>query len=123
PYVQGLWDPGNDIWDPDNEIPYPDGYNFIKKYISHVHLKDGRRINGKAEGAPIGRGEVDWKGQFRALIDDGYSGFVTLETHYRPAKKFSAQELAMPKGAAFSLGGYGATKESLGLWKKLLSSI
>ncbi|MCL2478929.1 MAG: sugar phosphate isomerase/epimerase, partial [Treponema sp.] len=36
PYVQGLWDPGNDIWDPDNEIPYPDGYNFIKKYISHV---------------------------------------------------------------------------------------
>jgi hypothetical protein len=29
----------------------------------------------------------------------------------------------MPKGAAFSAGGYEATKESLELWKALLESI
>ncbi|MDR0495741.1 MAG: sugar phosphate isomerase/epimerase [Treponema sp.] len=121
--VRGLWDPGNDIWDPNGEIPYPDGYHYIKPWMAHVHMKDGVKKNGKAEGAPIGKGEVDWEGQLRALLADGYSGYISLETHYRLTQKISEELLAMPKGAAFSLGGYEATRESLDLWKTLMDKI
>jgi sugar phosphate isomerase/epimerase len=123
PRVRALWDPGNDIWDPRGEIPYPDGYSFIRPWISHIHLKDGSKRNGKPEGVPIGSGELDLEGQFRAIIADGYSGYVSLETHYRRACKISEDLLAMPKGEAFSCGGYEATDESLRLWKALLDRI
>jgi sugar phosphate isomerase/epimerase len=123
PKVRGLWDAGNDIWDPDGEIPFPDGYNFIKPYLEHVHLKDSINRDGKKEGTPIGKGQVNWEGQFRALAADGYSGYVSLETHYRHAKDIPEEQLALPKGSAFSLGGYEATKESLDSWKELLEKI
>jgi sugar phosphate isomerase/epimerase len=123
PLVRALWDPGNDIWDPLGEVPYPDGYGVIKSLMAHMHLKDGIRKDRNPEGAPVTKGDVDFEGQFRALIKDGYSGYVSLETHYRPAHKISEELLAMPKGAAFSFGGYEATDESLGLWKALLDRI
>ena len=123
PYVRGLWDPGNDIWDPNGEIPFPDGYNIIKPWIAHVHMKDGINKDGKREGVPIGTGQVDWEGQLRALIADGYSGYVSLETHYRHTQKIPEKLMAMPKGAAFSLGGYEATRESLDRWKTLMEKI
>jgi sugar phosphate isomerase/epimerase len=123
PLVRALWDPGNDIWAPLGEVPYPDGYAAVKSVMAHVHLKDGARKNGKTEGRPVTRGDVDLEGQFLALIADGYSGYVSLETHYRPAHTISEELLAMPKGAAFSYSGYEATEESLGLWKALLKRI
>jgi L-ribulose-5-phosphate 3-epimerase len=33
----------------------------------------------------MGRGVIDWAGQFRSLKNDGYSHAVTLETHWRGA--------------------------------------
>lgn len=123
PLVRILWDPGNDIWDPQGEIPYPDGYALVKPLMAHVHLKDGAKRNAKAEAVPLTRGDVDLEGQLRALIADGYSGYVSLETHYRPAHELSEDLLAMPKGAAFSYGGREATDESLALWKALLDKI
>jgi sugar phosphate isomerase/epimerase len=123
PRVRGLWDPGNDIWDPKGEIPFPDGYALIKDLTAHVHLKDGIKKNGKVEAAPIGKGEVDWAGQFRALLADDYSGYVSLETHYRKVHDIPEELIAMPKGAAFSLGGYEATRESLDLWNILMGKI
>jgi sugar phosphate isomerase/epimerase len=66
---------------------------------------------------------VDWEGQFRALIADGYSGYVTLETHYRHTAKIPEKLLAMPKGSAFSYGGNDATRESLELLMTLLKKI
>jgi sugar phosphate isomerase/epimerase len=123
PLVRALWDPGNDIWDPLGEVPYPDGYTAVRSLMAHMHLKDGARKNGKAEGRPVTKGDVDFEGQFRALIADGYPGYVSLETHYRPAHKLSGELLAIPKGAAFSYGGYEATDESLRLWKALLGRV
>ena len=89
----------------------------------HVHLKDGIKKNGKCEGVPVGKGDVDWEGQFRSLAIDGYTGYVSLETHYRKSHKISEDQMALPKGAAFSLGGYEATKESLIFWRNLLEKI
>jgi len=121
PYVKALWDPGNDIYDPDGETPYPDGYKIIKPYLVHVHLKDAvKRPDGKIDGVPIGEGQVDYMGQFKALKEDGYKGYVVLETHYRPKHEISEELMALPKGSAFSYLGYEATEECLIKWKKLM---
>jgi sugar phosphate isomerase/epimerase len=33
----------------------------------------------------MGKGIIDWVGQFRALRKDGYHGALSLETHWRGA--------------------------------------
>jgi len=123
PRVRGLWDPGNIVYDPEGEIPYPDGYNLIKDKMAHMHLKDAGIIDGKPAGVPVGTGAVDYDGQFLQLIKDGYTGYVALETHYRPAHLISKELLAMPKGSAFSHGGQEATEESLVLWKQIMDRL
>ena len=79
------WDPGNATML--GEVPYPDGYNKLPKdRIGHVHCKDSvRNADGKVVWAAMGRGQVDWVGQFRALKQQGYNHAVSLETHWRGA--------------------------------------
>lgn len=124
PLVKGLWDPGNDIFDPGGEVPFPTGYELIKPYLAHMHLKDAvRRPDGTAEAVPVGEGEVDYPGHFRALLRDGYEGYVVLETHYRPKHAMDEKLMALPKGSAFSYLGYEATEECLIKWEKLLARL
>lgn len=77
-------------WDPANaaargETPFPDGYALLpRNRIGYMHCKDiVREPDGKTEWAAMGRGIVDYVGQFRALKKDGYSGVLSLETHWR----------------------------------------
>jgi sugar phosphate isomerase/epimerase len=80
------WDPGNAQFR--DETPFPGGYAAIAKgRIGHVHCKDAaRRADGKGwEWMAMGRGVIDWGGQFRALKNDGYRHALTLETHWRGA--------------------------------------
>jgi sugar phosphate isomerase/epimerase len=80
------WDPGNAA--EHDEKPYPDGYDLLPKdRIGHCHCKDAvRRPDGKGyEWAAMGRGIIDWVGQFRALKRDGYRFAVSLETHWSGA--------------------------------------
>jgi sugar phosphate isomerase/epimerase len=84
--LQITWDPGNAQFR--GETPYPAGYAPIPKArIGHVHCKDAvRKADGSAwEWMAMGRGVIDWAGQFRALKADGYRHAVTLETHWRGA--------------------------------------
>jgi L-ribulose-5-phosphate 3-epimerase len=75
------WDPGNAA--AAGEIPYPDGYNLLPKdRIGHCHCKDAVKKGAKYEWAAMGRGVVDWAGQFKALKRDGYHFAVSLETHW-----------------------------------------
>lgn len=124
PNIRALWDPGNDIYEPDAETPYPDGYELIKPYMVHMHLKDAIRNKDKgATGVPIGKGQVDYIGQFKDLIKSNYDGYVVLETHYRPKHKIDEDLLALPKGKDFSHLGYEATKECLISWNNLLNNL
>jgi L-ribulose-5-phosphate 3-epimerase len=77
------WDPGNAT--ARGEKAYPIGYEALPKdRVRHVHCKDVVDLGGgKTDWAPMGKGVVDWLGQFRALRNDGYSGAVSLETHWR----------------------------------------
>ena len=78
------------IWDPANaaaagEIPYPYGYLAIRKHIRSIHVKDYRRNTNKDhEYVVIGDGEVDWQGQFKAIMHGVHIDYITIETQCRP---------------------------------------
>jgi len=78
-----VWDPGNAFCA--GEVPYPDGYLQVRDYMVHMHLKDGVRDGetGKVRFVAVGSGEIAYEEQFKALIEDGYNGCVSIETHYR----------------------------------------
>ena len=79
------WDPGNAAYR--GEIAFPDGFaNIPKDRIGHMHLKDvARKADGSFEWAAMGRGIIDYAGQFRAMVEAGYSGTMSLETHWKGA--------------------------------------
>lgn len=80
------WDPGNAA--ERGERPYPDGYELLPKdRIGHCHCKDAaKKSDGSSyQWAAMGRGIIDWVGQFKALKRDGYHFAVSLETHWRGA--------------------------------------
>jgi sugar phosphate isomerase/epimerase len=77
PAVRSVWDPGNAAMV--DEIPYPDGYEAIRPFISHVHVKDA---SANHNWTVVGEGTIDWLGQLKALNADGYDGYLSLETHY-----------------------------------------
>jgi len=109
--VKAIWDPGNNIWDPSGETPYPDGYRHVKDKIIHVHIKDGIRKgkDGKPECVAFGEGEVDYMGQLKALKEDGYKDYLSLETHWRPGEQLSEELVSKPGGKEFSrLGEYAS---------------
>jgi len=86
PRLQALWDPGNDYVS--GGSPYPEGYEAVRPWLAHVHVKDAvveDGATGLTRWERIGDGEVDYAGQLRALIRDGYAGVVCVETHWRPA--------------------------------------
>jgi len=78
-----VWDPGNAICA--GEVPYPDGYLQARDYMVYMHLKDAvhDKGTGKTRFVAVGSGEIDYEGQFKALNRNGYSGCVSIETHYR----------------------------------------
>ena len=122
--VKALWDPGNDIWDPTGEVPYPDGYSYVRGRVVHVHVKDGKRIGkGKCEFTPVGEGEVDYRGQIRALIEDGFRGYLSLETHWRPKKKLSEEEVLKPGGTAYSELGEEASEICMRNLKRIVEEV
>lgn len=100
-------------WDPNNagasgEHSFPDGYRKLDPArIFHVHLRDyRRRPDGKVEWAAVGEGEFDNLGQIRRLLQDGFRGTFTLETHWKS-----------PRGKAF------ASKTSLGGLLKVVERV
>lgn len=97
PNFQLNWDPGNAA--DAGEIAFPDGFQKIPKdRIGHMHCKDvARKADGTYEWAAMGRGIIDYVGQFRALVQMGYSGTMSLETHWNgagSAEESSRQSMA-----------------------------
>ncbi len=102
------WDPGNAAYR--GEIAFPDGFaNIPTERIGHMHCKDVvRKADGTFEWAAMGRGIIDYVGQFRAMVQAGYSGTMSLETHWRSAG--SAEESSRQSFAGMKelLGKAGA---------------
>ncbi|MEP6536959.1 MAG: sugar phosphate isomerase/epimerase family protein [Bryobacteraceae bacterium] len=81
PNLKLVWDPANALVG--GETPFPYGYGLLPKdRIVHVHAKDCHMEGHKPVWGPLGTRSVDWKGQIAALLADGYSGYLSLETHW-----------------------------------------
>lgn len=79
--LQVVWDPANAFVS--GEEPFPGGYQVLEsKRIAHIHAKDCTLEGHKPVWCALGDGDIDWKGQFAALKEDGYSGYIHLETHW-----------------------------------------
>ena len=85
PSLKLNWDPGNAA--ARGETPFPNGYGLLPKArIGYMHCKDVvRKPDGTTGWEAMGRGVIDYVGQFRALAKDGYKGTLSLETHWRGA--------------------------------------
>ena len=108
PNLQLNWDPGNAAYR--GEIAFPDGFQKIpKERIGHVHCKDAvRKADGTYEWAAMGRGIIDYLGQFRALMQAGYRGTMSLETHWRGAGSAEESSRQSFTGMKELLGKAGA---------------
>ena len=76
-------------WDPCNvyamgEQPFPAAWNQLDhSRISHIHLKDA----AGSDWQPIGKGKIDFAGQFRALKQINYAGTLSVETRYQDSRR------------------------------------
>lgn len=72
------WDPGNSAR-AGSTCPFPEEYEQLRDLVTHVHLKNFDPERG--QWSLVDTGLVDWPGQLTALRNDGYEGFVVIETH------------------------------------------
>ena len=101
------WDPGNAAMD--GEVPFPDGYELLPKdRIGLCHCKDVATNGSNREWAQVGKGTIDWAGQFAALMRDGYCGVISLETHWRGAGSPEASSVKSWEGMKAALRKAGA---------------
>lgn len=81
PYLGVNWDPGNSF--EAGEIPFPDGYQSVRGHVKHVHFKDiVLTADGKFQYSI--NGQIDWASQIKALSDDGYDEYISVEPHLQP---------------------------------------
>lgn len=81
PNLKIVWDPANALVA--GEDPFPAGYSALPPgRIAHVHAKDCHLQGDTPVWGPLGTRRVRWKDQIAALLSDGYSGFISLETHW-----------------------------------------
>jgi sugar phosphate isomerase/epimerase len=81
PNLMLVWDPANALVS--GETPFPAGYGLLPKdRVIHVHAKDCHMDGHKPVWGPVGTRDVDWKGQVAGLWNDGYRGWLSLETHW-----------------------------------------
>ena len=123
PCIKVLWDAGNDIYAPVPERPYPEGYQYVRPHIAHVHLKDAVKNGDSVESVKVGTGQVGWEEQLAALKEDGYSGYISLETHYRKGSRISEDLMRQPGGTDFSVCGREASEECLGALQEILKKL
>ena len=120
PRVRAIFDPGNCLYDPLGETPYPDGYEAIRPFFAHVHIKDAVRAVPESYCVKVGTGQVGYPALLRRLAADGYAGWLSMETHYRLDSHLTEEQMRLPGGAGFSAGGAAATAESVAALKDIL---
>ncbi|MFB7889405.1 sugar phosphate isomerase/epimerase family protein [Cellulosimicrobium cellulans] len=95
-------------WDSANFVqvgvrPFTDGYALLRPYLEYVQVKDALAATGAV--VPAGRGDGQVPETVRALRDDGFDGFFSLEPHLSEAHSlggFSGPELFTEAWEAFT---------------------
>jgi len=95
-------------WDPANFVqvgvrPFSEGYELLRPYVEYVQIKDAHASDGSVVVAGAGDGEIIET--VRALRDDGFDGFFSLEPHLglvHSSGGFSGAELFTRAWRAFT---------------------
>ncbi|WNB87669.1 hypothetical protein [Cellulomonas sp. ATA003] len=64
-------------------MPFPDAYTLLRPYTDYIQIKDAVLATGEVVAAGEGDGRL--RETVRALADDGYEGFVSMEPHLASA--------------------------------------
>ncbi|MDT5037172.1 MAG: hypothetical protein QOE03_2357 [Micromonosporaceae bacterium] len=101
PHLRLAWDPANFVQV--GVRPYTDGYAILRPHVEYVQIKDALTANGTV--VPAGNGDGEVARTLRALRDDGFDGFFSLEPHLSTATVvggFSGPELFRTAWQAFT---------------------
>lgn len=81
-------DTGNFCWAGHSVAEAHRFFEELAPYTVNVHVKDGRFVDGHFEFLPAGRGEIDLRGLFTLLHEQGYLGPILSE--YEGAGDYAA---------------------------------
>lgn len=84
PALRNAFDPANYVVD--QVKPMVDAWPLLAEFTTHVHIKDAVFADGTIR--PAGEGDGDVAGLIQALLDNHYTGFLTLEPHLKYAGPF-----------------------------------
>jgi len=123
PRIGGVWDPCNILFLAGHEGDPVEEFDRVAKRVSHVHIKDARRENGKpaAHCVEVGTGDVNFESQFRKLRQIDYRGWITLETHWR-IQALGEDQTHLPAGYAFSANAEEPSRICMKRMKSFLSA-
>jgi sugar phosphate isomerase/epimerase len=78
------WDPANAFNGGEDDV-FPTGFDMARPFIRHVHFKDVR-CDPDTGTRPwtLEGGAINWQPMLAALEQDGFDGFISVETHLRP---------------------------------------
>lgn len=96
------------VWDPANFVlcdvrPFTDGFAALRPHIEYLQIKDA--VMATREIVPTGMGDGEIPETVRALRDDGFDGFFSMEPHLAHAGAgggFSGAELFGKATTAFT---------------------
>jgi sugar phosphate isomerase/epimerase len=101
PNLRAAWDAANFVQV--GVHPHAEAFAAIRPYLEYVQIKDAVLATG--EVVPAGRGDGEMVDTIRALRDDGYDGFFSLEPHLSQAHSlggFSGPDLFTQAWQAFT---------------------
>ncbi|MET0693145.1 MAG: sugar phosphate isomerase/epimerase family protein [Propionibacteriaceae bacterium] len=77
PHLKVAWDAANFVQV--GVRPYTEGFELLRPYLAYVQIKDAHLADG--EVVPAGGGDGEVVETLRALHQDGFDGFFSLEPH------------------------------------------
>ncbi|MEV4647303.1 sugar phosphate isomerase/epimerase family protein [Saccharopolyspora sp. NPDC049357] len=101
PNLRAAWDAANFVQV--GVRPFTEGYAALRPYLEYVQIKDAHLVDGEVCAAGRGDGEV--AETVRALREDGFDGFFSLEPHLSQTHSlggFSGPELFTEAWQAFT---------------------
>lgn len=118
PFVGVVWDPGNCLFGERERDPFPEGYSHIRGKVVHLHIKDVKVTSEGPRYVELGKGDIDFREILKQLKRDGFEGYASIETHWRPNFHFTRQELDLPY-AHISREGYEASEIYLSKFQEM----
>jgi sugar phosphate isomerase/epimerase len=81
PALRLAWDAANYVQC--GVVPFPEAYELLRPYTDYIQIKDAVLQTG--EVVPAGEGDGRVRETMRALADDGFDGFFSMEPHLAAA--------------------------------------